>query len=262
MAIITLTTDWGLRDHYLAGFKADLLSRNPSLRIIDISHDIEHFNILEASFIVQNCFRRFPPGTVHYLGLSGNAFGNNPAVNRHHLLLKSEQHYFMGIDSGIFSLILEELPFEAVRLPITSTSSRDQVHALYMHSLALLWQEENLANIGSPHAELIKSFSPQPSFDQNSIRGNVIYIDSFDNAIINIRRELFERERNNRPFRIQLRKSAYTLEHIVRNYDDVEVGEIMAFFNKRNYLEIAINRDKASSLLGMKLMDPVRIEFL
>ena len=261
MAIITLTTDWGTRDHYLAGFKADLISRNPSMLIVDISHHVEHFNILEASFIVQNCYHRFPKNTVHFLGLSGNSSGNNPDMNKHHLLVKSNEHFFIGVDSGIFSLILEDLPFEAVRLPIKVSYKRAEIHAIYMESLHSLVRDHSFELIGSPHAELIRSFSTQPSFDQNSIRGNVIYIDSFDNAIVNIRRDLFERERKDRPFRIQLRKSAYSLEEIVCSYEDVEEGEIMAFFNKRNYLEIAINRDKAASLLGMKIMDPVRIEF-
>ena len=118
MPIITLTTDWGLRDHYLASFKGELMSRSPDIQLVDISHEIEHFDILQASFVIRNCFEKFPKGTLHFIGIAGNITEKNKNDQRNFLVVKSNGHYFIGEDSGIFSLILGETDKEIFRLPV------------------------------------------------------------------------------------------------------------------------------------------------
>ncbi len=261
MPIITLTTDWGLRDHYLASFKGELMSRSPDIQLVDISHEIEHFDILQASFVIRNCFEKFPKGTLHFIGIAGNITEKNKNDQRNFLVVKSNGHYFIGEDSGIFSLILGETDKEIFRLPVAEDASSYEVNNHFLSVLSSYSKGTKLEEAGELTGEMVRSFHTQPTVDQSVIRGAVIYIDSFGNIISNITRELFEKVRNDRPFTIFLRRTEYDIRRISKNYFDSDAGEIVALFNREGYLKLSINRDKASGLLGMKTMDPIRIEF-
>ncbi len=261
MPILTLTTDWGLRDHYVASLKGELISRCENLQLIDISHEIEHFDILQASFVIRNCFEKFPPGTLHFIGLAGTQSQNNISDNRNYLLLKCMEHFFIGEDSGIFSLILGDEPKEIFRLPVSNHPNLLEVHNLFLDSIVSFMNGKKMEEIGTSTTEFVQSYHTQPTVDQSSIRGSVIYIDSFDNIISNITKELFEKVGDGRTFTIFLRRSEYDIRTINKNYYDDDAGEIVALFNREGFLKLAINHGKASGLLGMKLMDTIRIEF-
>jgi S-adenosylmethionine hydrolase len=115
--------------------------------------------------------------------------------------------------------------------------------------------------LGMEDSSLQESYFALPTVDAQTIRGTIIFIDSFGNAVVNISKELYEQEKRDRSFLIHLRKSEYNVNEISLTYDDVDVGEMLALFNQDGYLEIALNKDSASRLLGLKLMDPIRIEF-
>jgi S-adenosylmethionine hydrolase len=261
MPILTLTTDWGLRDHYVAAFKGELISRCNNIQLVDISHQIEHFDILQASFVIKNCFEKFPKGTLHFIGLAGVHSQNNRNETRNYLVLKCRDHFFIGEDNGIFSLILGDEKKEMVKLSVTDHPSLSDVHNMFLDSIAAFMKGDKIETIGTSVDEIIQSYHTQPTVDQSSIRGSVIYIDSFDNIISNITSDLFEKVGSGRPFTIFLRKSEYDINKINKNYFDTEAGEIVALFNREGFLKLAINHGKASSLLGMKLMDTIRIEF-
>ncbi len=261
MPIITLTTDWGLRDHYVASFKGELISRCKEIQLVDISHEIAHFDILEASFIIRNCFEKFPKNTLHFIGVSGTNSHATKNEKRHYLILKCKEHFFIGIDNGIFSLILGDAPKEIFKLPISANPSLAEEHDLFLRVTCSFANGQPIEEMGTPTTELIQSYHTQPTVDQSSIRGSIVYIDSFDNIISNITSELFEKVGNGRAFTIFLRKSEYDIHKIHQNYFDVDAGEIVALFNQGGFLKLAINQGKASGLLGMKMMDTIRIEF-
>jgi len=261
MPILTLTTDWGLRDHYVAAFKGELISHCPDVHMVDISHNIEHFDILQASFIIRNCFEKFPTGTLHFIGLSGNLSYANKNESRNHVILKCRNHFFTGEDNGIFSLILGDDSMEIYKLNISGHSTLSEIHNEYLTVITSFLKGKPVNQLGTSIHELIRSYHTQPTVDQSSIRGAVIFIDSFDNIISNISHDLFAGTAQGRPFTIFLRKSEYDIRTISRSYTDVDAGEIVALFNREGYLKLAINHGKASSLLGMKLMDTIRIEF-
>ena len=100
MAIITLLTDSGESDHYVAAIKAKILSINPGVKIVDISHKISPCNIAHAAFVLKSVFREFPKGTVHLVGV--DATGNR---GDSYIALKVEDHFFVGVDNGLFGLI-------------------------------------------------------------------------------------------------------------------------------------------------------------
>lgn len=257
MAILTLTSDWGLRDHYLASFKGLLISRIPTISLIDISHDIEDYNTIEAAYIVQHAFNKFPPGTIHFIAVSNseNCTGKNPYV-----LIRHMGHYLLGEDNGIFSLITGQAEKEILRLPLDVGLSRKNLYEAFAEVIKRVTEGE-FESLGLAESKIIESFLPQASVDRISIRGTIIFIDSFGNAILNVSKQLFEKEKGLRTFSIQFRKAQYEVTEISNNYCDVENGEMVAFFNQDDFLEIALNRDSASKLLGLKIMDPVRIEF-
>ncbi|MBL0103791.1 MAG: SAM-dependent chlorinase/fluorinase [Bacteroidetes bacterium] len=258
MPLLTLTTDWGNSDPCLPALKGELLSSQPGLQIIDISNDIQKFNTMQAAYVLKTSFKKFPAGTVHYIGMTGN---ENHYTEYPFMVVSCDGHYFVGYDSGIFSLILGDEELKAYRLPIPLQQERDSLQKMVNDVLLQLCKGEKPEKIGSPDNEIVKSYFTQPTVDPNTLRGAVMYIDSFGNVILNISKELFEKEQKGRKFMIHLRKAEYSITRISKSYEETEVGEMLGLFNAEGYLEIALNKAEASKLLGLKLMDPVRVEF-
>ena len=258
MPILTLTTDWGLRDHYLASFKGEILSRLPTLQIIDISHEVEKFNTMQAAYIIQNSFQKFPKGTIHYIGLTGN---ENCSLTNPFVIIQVNGHYLIGEDNGIFTLIIGRNEKEIFRLPIEGNASKKDHRLALIETIKKLAEGTPLNKLGKEETIIQESYFAQPTVDAQTIRGTIIFIDTFGNAIVNITKDLFDKEKRERKFLIQLRKSDYDVPKISLTYEDAIVGEILALFNQDGFLEIALNKGSASKLLGLRLMDPIRIEF-
>ncbi|MEO8210797.1 MAG: SAM-dependent chlorinase/fluorinase [bacterium] len=258
MPILTITTDWGLRDHYLAAFKGELFSLIPTLQLIDVSHEIEKFNTMQAAFIIQNFYHKFPEGTMHFIGLSSNENCNSESP---FLIVRSKGQYLIGQDNGIFTLILGNENKEIVRLPFNGKANRNESYNCLLDTLKKLADGKNFETLGTVETTIEESYFALPTIDNKVIRGTIIYVDSFGNAVVNIKKELFEQIRKDRKFIIHMRKSIYNVTKISNSYEDVEVGEMLALFNQDGYLEIALNKESASKLLGLRIMEPIRIEF-
>lgn len=258
MPILTLTTDWSNRDHYVAAFKGELLSRIPGIIPVDVSHTVAKFNIMEASYLLKNCYSYFPEGTIHFIGLTGSeeAKSDTPFI-----LVKSEGHYFIGHDSGIFTLLFGENEKEIIRLPLNKNQSRKNINSSLITTIAEIF-EDKITSVFSREVQLFESYFARPTFNSDSIGGSIISIDSFGNAIVNITSTLFNKIQNSRAFHIDFRKAQISISRICTTYDDVEPGDLAVLFNQDGYLEIAINRDSAESMLGLRLNDQVRVEFV
>ena len=98
MPIITLTSDWGYKDHYIGAVKGAILHRMPDATIVDISHSIPPFNVEHAAFVLKNCYHNYPEGTVHIIGVNTEESDKNP-----HTAIFIDGHYFIGADNGVFS---------------------------------------------------------------------------------------------------------------------------------------------------------------
>ena len=258
MPILTLTTDWGTCDPYVACFKGSLMLRKSELQVIDITHEITHFDILTAAYIIKTSFDKFPSGTIHYIGLTGP---DNHEIEFPFLIVESEGYFFVGFDSGIFSLVLDERAKKVYHLSAGQHEDRNIVEETIMDAIIKLGKGTSPSQLGTEQEDVLISYFAVPTIDISTIRGSIIYIDSFGNAILNITRYLFEKEYRNRDFAIFMRKSDYTITKISKSYEDTENGEIVAFFNTNGYMEIALNRGNAAGLLGLKVMDAIRIEF-
>ena len=246
MGIITLISDWGNSDYYTAAVKGMILSQLPKTTIVDITHEIEPFNSNEAAYILKNTYKNFPNGTVHLIGIN-----TEESISHPHTVAFYDQHYFIGTDEGIFSLIFENEPEKMVELEILQEtenftfSSRDRFVKAAIHLL----KGNKIEELGSPKKELIRKLLFEPVVDSNFIRGVVVHIDSYENLITNIPRSLFKKVVGNKKFSISFRSGS--VSSISDSYGDVRPGEIVALFASNDMLEIAINKGNASSLLGI-----------
>ncbi len=257
MPVITLTSDWGTKDHYLASVKGTILKQVPEARIIDISHQIPPHNLTEAAFVLKNCYRDFPPGTIHIIGVSTEESEKNP-----HTAVFADGQYFIGADNGIFSLLFEKGADKVVEITLMQDSefftfsSRDR----FVKAAALLAAGEDISKLGTEREALNQKILFAPVVDANVIKGMVIYIDNYENVITNITLEKFKEVGKNRKYIIGFRGEE--TRKLYESYSDVPVGELLALFGCNGHLEIAMNNAPASSLLGLFPNDPVRVEFL
>ncbi len=257
MPIITLTSDWGLSDHYVAAVKGAILSRIPQANIVDISHSINKFSVSETAFVVRNAYKNFPDNTIHIIGVNSES-----SVEFPHTAIYYDKHYFIGADNGLFSLICESAPEKIYEITLPQDSdyftfpSRD----VFAKAACMLAEGSDISTLGIQRESIcqLKSYLPVP--DKNALKGIVIYFDSYDNAITNINQSLFRKEAKGRKFTVYLKNEE--IQSISSSYSDVVHGEIVLLFGTTGMLEIAINRGSARNLLGMNIYDTVRIEFL
>ena len=255
MPTITLTSDWGHKDHYLAAVKGRIKSRLPQADIIDISHEIKPFSLREASFVIRNCYPEFPQGTVHLMAVRTESSPDNP-----HMAAMYDGQYFLCSDNGLFSLIFDFRPEKLVLL------SNDTIkHPTFSTLDTLVEAAVHLAGGGSIDSlgretdEWVQKTQFQPVVSGNVIKGVVVYVDNYENVITNISKALFDEVGKGRRFLIECRSEE--VGRIFSNYSEAGVGDIMALFSHTGFLEIAINHDHASSLLGLYVNDSIRVEF-
>tara|TARA_B100000768_G_C11251577_1_gene364315 strand:+ start:768 stop:1553 length:786 start_codon:yes stop_codon:yes gene_type:complete len=260
MAIITLTTDLGHNDSYLASVKATIYTQLDDVKIVDISNSIEPFNIQEAAFILRNCYKDFPLGTIHIISIDDEL-----TLNKEHLVIESDGHYFIGSDNGLFSLLFNEvLPQKIFRLNISLTTNCMTFSAknIFAPAACHLARGGTMEIIGMPINNFVTNKMDLTAvIEADMIRGSVIYIDSYGNAITNIKRKEFEYLKRDRSFRIIFGREDEMITEISEKYSDVPNAEKLAIFGENNQLQIAMNRGFANKLLGFKIYEIIRVEF-
>lgn len=255
MTIVTLTTDFGLKDYYSARIKGTILSRTEEVRFIDISHNIPNYDIVQAAFVFRNSWTTFPQGTIHLLSVN-----DQDAAATRFVLAVRNGHFFIAPDNGLLPLVLDELSTPAFLLP-WPVGVVFPIATLFAEVVAGIIQCADVADLGYPTITLQQRLTFQPVIGKNQIRGAVVYIDHYENVVVNVSRTLFERIRQNRPFALYFKRNDPIIV-LSQGYADVVVGESLCYFNSADFLEIAINRGKAASLFGLKIDDAIQIDFL
>jgi hypothetical protein len=253
MFIATLTTDFGLNDFYVAMLKGTLLQQSPGLQIVDISHNVQPYDIVQGAFVLKNAYHAFPQGSIHLIHV------NNYSGKLGFLAFRHRGHYFIGPDNGIFSLMFDEMPQDIFRIECDDDTTF-LLREVFARAVSHLASGKPVHEIGIPAGEVEKRITLQPVISASQIRGSVIYIDHYENVVVNIVEDLFERVRNGRNFSLFFKRND-PITKLNRRYHDVPVGEVLCLFNSTGYLEIAINMGKASSLLGLNLDDMVQVDF-
>jgi len=257
MAIITLTTDLGDKDIYQAALKGSILKLLPSVNIVDITHSVAAFNVQQAAFILKNSFYYFPDDTVHLIGIDTVYIKETK-----YLAVQYKNHYFVGADNGIFSLMFDAEPDEIVEINIMQDLKflHFPLADIFVKTACHLADGGKLKDIGLPVSSVEKKMNLQPVIEKNVIKGAVIYIDSFQNVITNITKEFFNRVQEGRNFTLSFKRNE-TINHLSWYYNEVPEGEKLCLFGISDHLEIAINKGNAAGLLGLSLGDTVIIDF-
>jgi len=263
MAIVTLTTDWGIKDHYVGSVKGSLLKQIPDINIVDISHNIPPFDINQAAYVLRSCFHDFPEGTIHLIGVNSDASPKYP-----HVAILIDNHYFIGADNGVFSLIFDKQPEKVVALEIIQDTEKYTFSTkdVFTKACKLLLDGVEIEKLGYERNELTKMMSFEPVIETDadgttSIVGKVVYVDHYENAITNISQELFNSQGNNRGFKISFNSFKHLIKEISESYSDVSISDACALFDSNNMLEISVNQGNAGSLLGLRRDTKIRITF-
>lgn len=258
MAIITLTTDLGLKDYYVAAVKGAILKELPDTTIIDITHEIPSFDLQKTALIVKNCYSDFPEGTIHIIGVISESDINTP-----HIAIQHKGHYFIGADNGMFSLIFEMPPEKVVDLNISQDTDRITFPTkdVFVKAACHIARGGTLEVIGKVKEEVAVRTMFRAVSENNIIKGMAIYIDHYGNALINITESMIKEFGRGRPFTIFFRSAEYSITKISNSYNDVPDGERVALYSSSGYLEIAMNKGNASKLFGINQGDIIRMEF-
>ncbi|MCJ8292409.1 MAG: SAM-dependent chlorinase/fluorinase [Crocinitomicaceae bacterium] len=272
MKVITLTTDMGLHDHYVASLKGTILRSLEEAKIIDISHSVRPFDIAEAAYHVRSCFQDLPKGTVHVIGVDsepiinfGGSDGSFPAI------MLYEGQYFVSCDNGFFGAFLgENRPESFWRMEDILSNEKlftfPTKNVLLPAAIRIL-NNEDPSTFAVASKSYKSALTPTAITETNLIKGYVIHIDNYGNAITNIDRSLFTQFGEGAPFVVYFKKKDYYIDVISEAYNEVPQGEKVAIFNANNLLEIAINRGAngstggAEQLFGLRINDMIRVEF-
>ena len=276
MAIITLTTDFGEKDHFAGAIKGAIYSQLSDVRIVDISHSVSPFNISEAAYIILNAYSSFPKGTIHIIGIDSELNPENK-----HIAVNLDDHYFICANNGIMSMICAEIsPEKIVEINIhDKTETSFPVLDIFVKVACHIARGGTLEVIGKVinNIKPIKNLAPFVNDEKNQIIGSVIYIDNYGNVVTNIKRKFFENIQKTRDYEISARNHKFT--KIYNKYSDIvnfdideskrhDEGKGMVVFNSSNYLEIAVYKSNrstvggASTLMGLKTMDTVTVNFI
>ncbi|REG96077.1 SAM hydrolase/SAM-dependent halogenase family protein [Flavobacterium aquicola] len=274
MSIITLTTDYGLKDHFVGALKGKILSEYSDAVIVDISHYIDPFNTAEASYIVSASYNSFPKGTVHIIGVDLEANKENQ-----HIVMQWNDHFFIAADNGILSMLSQKI----IPQKIVTITIHDRLHSeatdldVFVKVACHIAKGGALSVIGKEINSLkqVTDLQVIVSEDATELKGNVIYIDHLGNVVTNISKKQFLEYSKGRAYEITFKRTV--IKTILPYYSAIATsdkypvkyyeGEKMAIFNEAGFLEIAIFRSNpltvgsASTLLGLNYRDLVSITF-
>ena len=248
MPLLTLTSDIGSQDFLVGAIKGQLLSANATFNIVDVSHNLSPFNYPQAAYVCRNAIKNFPEGTFHLVLV--NLFDQRP---EHLLLVKYNEQYIGCADNGLITMILEEVPQNIIALSLNKSAQKNTLYCASVFAKAFdqVLAGEPFESIGDPTISIEVKNPLRALLGNNWIEGQIIFIDNFENVIINITKDEFEEQRRGRSFKIVFKRDEI-IDKISDTYADVMESEKLALFNSAGYLEIAINKGNAAGLFGLQ----------
>ena len=259
--IVTLTTDFGARDGYVAAMKGVMLSIHPGLKLVDVTHAIRPHDVMEAAYVLRQMVPHFPEGTTHLAVVDPGVGSARRGVAVYH-----KGSCFVGPDNGLFTLLLEtESPDAAVVLdrpdsyrvpePSPTFHGRDIFAPVAAH-LAL---GQPLESMGTALDLLHPLRWAQPVADSQGIRGWIVHIDRFGNCVTNIPHTIYAMHSAGRTAKCYAGAAILTGLH--RTYSDVATGEPLMLVGSTGLLEVAVNQGNAAEALQIRMGMPVDVVF-
>lgn len=257
--VITLLTDFGLKDSYIGAMKGVILSINPEVHIIDITHDIEPQSVLEAAFVLYTTYSYFPKGTTH-LAVVDPGVG----TERRSIGIRTQDYHFVGPDNGVFGLILGKHKDSEVFELINKTYLREKISQtfhgrdIFAPVAAYLSLGVALDKMGGVIKDYKRVEIPEPMVTQRIMEGQIIYRDRFGNLVTNVNHEIFSHFIGHGSFEIEV--GPFKTQTLRSAYAEVAPGELLAIFGSTGYLEISESMGNASAKLGVGV--PIRIKII
>jgi S-adenosylmethionine hydrolase len=248
MPLVTLTSDIGQHDFLAGAMKGRLLQVSEAFTIIDITHYLSPFNYPQAAYVCRNAIKNFPAGTFHMVLV--NLFDEKP---EHLLLAEHNGHYIGCADNGLLTMILEEIPQKVVALALEKTAQKNTLYCttIFAKAFDAISKGKTMEEVGDASISIQVKNPLRSLLGNNWVEGQIIFIDNFENVIVNITKEEFEEQRKGRSFKIVFKRDEI-IDKISETYADVTEGEKLALFNSAGYLEIAINKGNAAGLFGLQ----------
>jgi S-adenosylmethionine hydrolase len=272
--ILTLTTDFGLKDYFVGALKGHIYKELPEAKIVDISHQITPFSIHETAYVIRNAYKHFPKGSIHIIAVDAEE-----SIENKHIVLKLDGHFFICADNGVMSLIIDNFKPEKIVKINLNHSDASYFLANFVKVACHLARGGEILLVGDEisQIQLTQELRPTVNLEKNQINGHVIYIDNYGNVVTNIDKQIFEEIGKGRQFEVRAR--SFIFNKIYNKYNDIEnynipkekrnsFGKKLALFNKDNFLEIALYRSNkdtvggASNMLGLKYRDSVSVKFI
>jgi S-adenosylmethionine hydrolase len=255
--IITLTTDYGTNDHLVGVLKGVILRINPEVTIIDITHGITPYDLLDGALAIAAAYEYFPPRTIHVVIVDPGV-----GTSRRPLLVSGQNQYFIAPDNGVLSSVYEKEPNVAVRhltsehyfnQPVSKTFHGRDVFAPVAGWLSKHWQP---ASMGEQIEDYKKLALPKPKEADGVLKGVVLKVDGFGNLITNFRPEDLPAASMENG-KIQLQVGTHPVARMVHTFASGDAGEPVAYVGSSGYVEIAVNKGNASKALGTGRGTPV-----
>lgn len=256
MSIITLISDWNKSDYYIGIVKGIIQSKCDKSKIIDITHNIEHFNYPQAGFIAKATTKHFPKDTVHIIAV------NSEATKDHkHIIIKHNQQYFILANNGIAGFMFKDTPDLIIEMETIEVQTSFPEATIFANIAAFISCGGDIKELGEETKHIYRQVHNIAAVDKNSISGTIIFNDSYGNAISNITKQEFITYGKERNYEILLSNNNRKITKLSKNYNDVIKGEKLALFNSINLLEIAINDGSAENLFSLYKGVSIRIKF-
>jgi S-adenosyl-L-methionine hydrolase (adenosine-forming) len=262
----------GTRDYYVSSIKGTILTQlGAQATIVDITHQIDSWNTLQAAFVLRNAYVDFPKGTIHIIGVDTEA-----SKNRKHIVIEANGHFFIGCDNGIFSLMFDSV--EQIDKLIEININNDNEYKTFPTRDVFVKAACHLAKGGVPEVlgraiidkQINRLIIGDPVFDSNTqtIIGKIIYIDNYGNAITNITTQIFKSACLGRPFNLAFRprsnrslEGVYNFKRLAESYNEVDLSDLIVLVNNVGLIEIAMNQGNAQQMLDLGANLQIKFQF-
>ncbi len=257
--VITLTTDFGLADPYVAEMKAVILRINPDARIVDITHQVEKFNIRNGAFILAAASPYFPKGTIHVAVVDPGV-----GTKRKPILVETEKDFFIGPDNGVLTLAAKNQGIKHVyeitnpKFMLPKISQTFHGRDIFAPAAAYLSKGIKPSEFGSEIRKFTVPKFAKVAKKSDTLIGEVIHIDDFGNIITNFTVEHLKALRVKDYVDLRLRDNRLTLK-LCKAYAEVKAGEPLAIIGSHDFLEISVNMGSAAQAFKVKIGDTVTL---
>jgi S-adenosylmethionine hydrolase len=258
-AIITLTTDFGLKDPYVAEMKAVILSINPKATIVDVSHEIEKFNIRMGAYVLASASPYFPKGTIHVAVVDPSV-----GTKRQPILIQTRNTCYIGPDNGVLVLAAKNQDIQNVYRITNRKLMQPKIlgtfHGRDIFAPVAAYLAKGIApeEFGPEISEILTPDFAKVTRRENLLVGEVMHIDDFGNIITNLGEKDLQKVKNKHEVNVKLKSTKLKLK-FCKAYAEVEEKQPLAIIGSHGFLEISANQGNAANLFKARSRDKVTV---